>query len=91
MSPENESRKTARNDAGAGNFSNVPTLWRRSTWPGECRALTEVSHPGLIGRNACGSDYDFDVYVHRGAGAYICGEEMALIESRLTAGRAAST
>lgn len=36
---------------------------------------------GLIGRNACGSGYDFDVYVHRGAGAYICGEETALIES----------
>ncbi|KAI8854196.1 hypothetical protein BC829DRAFT_426840 [Chytridium lagenaria] len=36
---------------------------------------------GLIGKNACGSGYDFDVYVHRGAGAYICGEETALIES----------
>src|SRR5699024_1148602 len=36
---------------------------------------------GLIGKNACGSGYDFDVFVHRGAGAYICGEETALIES----------
>jgi len=36
---------------------------------------------GLIGRNACGSGYDFDVFMHRGAGAYICGEETALIES----------
>ena len=36
---------------------------------------------GLIGKNACGTGYDFDVYVHRGAGAYICGEETALIES----------
>ncbi|KAA0188789.1 NADH dehydrogenase, partial [Fasciolopsis buskii] len=36
---------------------------------------------GFLGRNACGSGYDFDVYVHRGAGAYICGEETALIES----------
>jgi NADH dehydrogenase (ubiquinone) flavoprotein 1 len=36
---------------------------------------------GLIGKNACGSGYDFDVYIHRGAGAYICGEETALIES----------
>jgi len=35
----------------------------------------------LIGKNACGSGYDFDVYLHRGAGAYICGEETALIES----------
>jgi len=30
---------------------------------------------GLIGKIACGSGYDFDVYVHSGAGAYICGEE----------------
>ncbi|KXJ16735.1 NADH dehydrogenase [ubiquinone] flavoprotein 1, mitochondrial [Exaiptasia diaphana] len=36
---------------------------------------------GLIGKNACGSGFDFDVYMHRGAGAYICGEETALIES----------
>ena len=35
----------------------------------------------MIGKNACGSGYDFDVYLHRGAGAYICGEETALIES----------
>lgn len=35
----------------------------------------------MIGKNACGSGYDFDVFVHRGAGAYICGEETALIES----------
>ena len=37
--------------------------------------------PGLIGKNAAGSGYDFDVFVHRGAGAYICGEETAQIES----------
>lgn len=36
---------------------------------------------GLIGKNACGSGFDFDVFMHRGAGAYICGEETALIES----------
>lgn len=34
-----------------------------------------------MGKNACGSGYDCDVFVHRGAGAYICGEETALIES----------
>ncbi len=44
-------------------------------------AIDEAYGAGLIGKNACGSGYDFDVYVHRGAGAYICGEEMALIES----------
>jgi len=44
-------------------------------------AIAEAYEAGLIGRNACGSGYDFDVYVHRGAGAYICGEETALIQS----------
>ena len=38
-------------------------------------AINEAYREGLIGRNACGSGYDFDVYMHRGAGAYICGEE----------------
>ncbi|XP_071252653.1 NADH dehydrogenase [ubiquinone] flavoprotein 1, mitochondrial-like isoform X2 [Salvelinus alpinus] len=44
-------------------------------------AINEVYAAGLIGKNACGSGYDFDVFVMRGAGAYICGEETALIES----------
>jgi NADH dehydrogenase (ubiquinone) flavoprotein 1 len=44
-------------------------------------AINEAYEAGLIGKNACGSGYDFDVYMHRGAGAYICGEETALIES----------
>ncbi len=44
-------------------------------------AIDEAYEAGLIGKNACGSGYDFDVYVHHGAGAYICGEETALIES----------
>ncbi|MFC4347694.1 NADH-quinone oxidoreductase subunit NuoF [Kordiimonas lipolytica] len=45
------------------------------------RAIKEAYDKGFIGKNACGTGYDFDVYVHRGAGAYICGEETALIES----------
>lgn len=45
------------------------------------QAIDEAYAAGLIGRNACGSGYDFDIYLHRGAGAYICGEETALIES----------
>jgi NADH-quinone oxidoreductase subunit F len=45
------------------------------------QAVDEAYEAGLIGRNACGSGWDFDLYVHRGAGAYICGEETALIES----------
>ncbi|CAJ0909375.1 15359_t:CDS:2 [Entrophospora sp. SA101] len=44
-------------------------------------AINEAYNAGLIGKNACQSGYDFDVYIHRGAGAYICGEETALIES----------
>ncbi len=44
-------------------------------------AIKEAYEAGLIGKNACKSGYDFDIYVHRGAGAYICGEETALIES----------
>jgi NADH-quinone oxidoreductase subunit F len=44
-------------------------------------AVEEAYAAGLIGVNASGSGYDFDVFVHRGAGAYICGEETALIES----------
>ena len=35
----------------------------------------------LIGKNACGTGWDFDIYIHYGAGAYICGEETALLES----------
>ncbi len=45
------------------------------------RAVDEAYEAGMIGKNACGSGFDFDFYVHRGAGAYICGEETALIES----------
>ncbi|XP_022229348.2 NADH dehydrogenase [ubiquinone] flavoprotein 1, mitochondrial [Drosophila obscura] len=44
-------------------------------------AIAEAYQAGLIGKNACGTGYDFDVFMHRGAGAYICGEETALIES----------
>ena len=44
-------------------------------------AVREAYDAGLIGKNASGSGYDFDVFVHRGAGAYICGEETAMIES----------
>ena len=45
------------------------------------KAIEEAYEAGLIGKNACGSGYDYDIYLHRGAGAYICGEETALIES----------
>nr|XP_009680887.1 PREDICTED: NADH dehydrogenase [ubiquinone] flavoprotein 1, mitochondrial [Struthio camelus australis] len=44
-------------------------------------AIREAYEAGLLGQDACGSGYAFDVFVVRGAGAYICGEETALIES----------
>jgi len=44
-------------------------------------AVDQAYEAKLLGPNACGSGWDFDVYVHRGAGAYICGEETALLES----------
>ena len=44
-------------------------------------AVDEAYEAGLIGKNAARSGFDFDVFVHRGAGAYICGEETAMIES----------
>ena len=44
-------------------------------------AVDEAYEAGLLGANAAGSGWDFDLYVHHGAGAYICGEETALLES----------
>jgi NADH-quinone oxidoreductase subunit F len=44
-------------------------------------AVAEAYAAGMLGRNACKSGYDFDLFVHRGAGAYICGEETAMLES----------
>jgi NADH-quinone oxidoreductase subunit F len=44
-------------------------------------AIDEAYAAGLVGKNACGSGYDFEIFLHRGAGAYICGEETALLES----------
>lgn len=44
-------------------------------------AIDEAYDAGLVGKNACKSGWDFDIYLHHGAGAYICGEETALLES----------
>jgi NADH-quinone oxidoreductase subunit F len=44
-------------------------------------AIAEAYEAGLLGRNACASGYDFELHLHRGAGAYICGEETGLLES----------
>jgi NADH-quinone oxidoreductase subunit F len=52
-------------------------------WPGTVleRAIAEAYDAGLLGARVSGTDYALDVVLHRGAGAYICGEETALLES----------
>jgi NADH-quinone oxidoreductase subunit F len=45
------------------------------------RALAEAKEHGFLGKNILGSGFDLEIYVFRGAGAYICGEETGLIES----------
>lgn len=45
------------------------------------QAIKEAYDAGLLGKNAAGSGWDFDIILHRGAGAYICGEETALLNS----------
>ncbi|MGA2786134.1 MAG: NADH-quinone oxidoreductase subunit NuoF [Verrucomicrobiota bacterium] len=45
------------------------------------RALQEARAKNILGKNILGTGYDLEIYVHRGAGAYICGEETGLIES----------
>jgi NADH-quinone oxidoreductase subunit F len=45
------------------------------------KAIEEARERGFLGKNILGSGFDFDIVVHRGAGAYICGEETGLIES----------
>ncbi|KAJ5654864.1 hypothetical protein N7490_001867 [Penicillium lividum] len=56
-----------------GEFYHEATVLQRST--------KEAYEAGLIGKNACGTGYDFDVYIHRRMGAYVCGEETSLIKS----------
>lgn len=45
------------------------------------KAIDEAYAKGFLGKNILGTDYSLDIYVHPGAGAYICGEETALLES----------
>lgn len=45
------------------------------------QAIAEAKQQGWLGKNILGKGYDLEIYVQRGAGAYICGEETALIES----------
>ncbi len=45
------------------------------------KAIAEARAKGFLGKGICGTDFELEIYVHRGAGAYICGEETGLIES----------
>ncbi|WP_144186685.1 NADH-quinone oxidoreductase subunit NuoF [Elioraea rosea] len=71
--------------AGVGMGAHAGYIYIRGEFHAEYKnlqaAIDEAYEAGLLGRNACGSGFDFDLYVSRGAGAYICGEETALIES----------
>jgi NADH dehydrogenase (ubiquinone) flavoprotein 1 len=71
--------------AGYAMRARAAYIYIRGEFYNEATILDEAIHEayqaGMLGKNACGSGYDFDVYLHRGAGAYICGEESALIES----------
>lgn len=71
--------------AGYAIGAHVCYIYVRGEFHNEAKALMKAIHEayekGLLGKNAAGSGYDFDIYVHKGAGAYICGEESALLES----------
>ena len=71
--------------AGFAMRAHAAYIYIRGEFVNESRrlqaAIDEAYEAGLLGRNAAGSGWDFDIYLHRGAGAYICGEETALLES----------
>lgn len=71
--------------AGRGMNASAAYIYIRGEFYQEAshvqQAINEAYAAGFLGKDACGTGYSFDVYVHRGAGAYICGEETALIES----------
>ncbi len=71
--------------AGFAMHANTCYIYIRGEYYSESsnlqKAINEAYENKLIGKNACGSGWDFDIFLHRGAGAYICGEETALLES----------
>ncbi len=71
--------------AGSAMGASAGYIYIRGEYANEAKvlqaAIDEAYDAGLLGKNAAGSGYDFELYLHRGAGAYICGEETALIES----------
>jgi NADH-quinone oxidoreductase subunit F len=71
--------------AGFAMRAHAAYIYIRGEFVNEARrlqaAIDEAYDAGLLGNNAAKSGWKFDIYLHRGAGAYICGEETALIES----------
>jgi len=71
--------------AGFAMGANTTYIYIRGEFLHEARMLEQAIHEaykeGFLGPNACGTGFRHDIYVHRGAGAYICGEETALINS----------
>ena len=71
--------------AGFAMRAHAAYIYIRGEFVNESRrlqaAIDEAYEAGLLGKNAGNSGWDFDIYMHRGAGAYICGEETALLES----------
>lgn len=71
--------------AAVGIGAHVGYIYIRGEYYNEAvalqNAIDEAYAAGLLGKNAAKSGWNFDLYLHRGAGAYICGEETALLES----------
>ena len=71
--------------AGFAMRAQAAYIYIRGEFVNEARvlqaAIDEAYEAGLLGKDAAGSGWPFDIYLHRGAGAYICGEETALLES----------
>jgi len=71
--------------AGFAMHANACYIYIRGEYYNEAsnlqKSIDEAYENNLIGKNACGTNWDYDIYLHRGAGAYICGEETALLES----------
>ena len=71
--------------AGSAMGASAGYIYIRGEYANEAKvlqaAIDEAYDARLLGKNAAGSGYDYELYLHRGAGAYICGEETALIES----------
>ncbi len=65
--------------------SNHAYIYIRGEFVNEARilekAIAQAYEKGYLGKNILGSGFDLDIHVHRGAGAYVCGEETGLIES----------